>query len=84
MIKTIEKFGATWCGPCKMLDRNLAQLSDVEVIKHDADEESELFEKFGIRNVPTLYFKDEHGNVVEQTHGAISLPQIKEILAKYE
>ena len=27
MIKRIEKFGAAWCGPCKMLDRTLEQMN---------------------------------------------------------
>ena len=52
MIKKIEKFGASWCGPCKVLDRTLEQLTGVEIIKHDVDEEEELANVRGIRNVP--------------------------------
>ena len=37
MITRIEKFGAAWCGPCKMLDKTLEQLTEVDVVKYDKD-----------------------------------------------
>lgn len=39
MITRIEKFGASWCGPCKVLDRTLEQISRIEIVKHNVDEE---------------------------------------------
>ncbi len=54
MKKTI-RFTATWCGPCKMLAKNLESVkteTPIEVV--DIDENSELATKFGIRGVPTL------------------------------
>lgn len=42
MVTRIEKFGASWCGPCKVLDRTLEQISGIEIVKHDVDEEEEL------------------------------------------
>ena len=41
MVTRIEKFGASWCGPCKVLDRTLEQISGIEIVKHDVDEEEE-------------------------------------------
>lgn len=38
MVTRIEKFGASWCGPCKVLDRTLEQISgDVIIFVDDLD-----------------------------------------------
>ena len=57
-------FGASWCGPCKMLEPVLDQLStelpEVEILKIDIDDTSNsaLAASFGVRGIPTLiYFK---------------------------
>ena len=33
MITRIEKFGATWCGPCKILDKTLEKVTGVHIDK---------------------------------------------------
>lgn len=80
MIARIEKFGASWCGPCKGLDRTLEQLSGIEIIKHDVDEEEDLANDLGIRNVPVLIYYDEYDNEVQRTVGAVSLGTILSII----
>lgn len=69
----IYKFGATWCGPCKTLSRELEGLN-LPIVHYDVDtEEAEpLIEKFGIRNVPVLVFVDKEGNELKKLVGAIS------------
>ena len=80
MIKKIEKFGASWCGPCKVLDRTLEQLTGVEIIKHDVDEEEELANVRGIRNVPVLIYYNEQDEEIKRTVGAVSLGTIISII----
>lgn len=67
MIKVI-KFGAEWCGPCRMLEPTIISLkkkynvegSEVEIISADVDRDFEISERYGIRSVPTiLFFKDD-------------------------
>lgn len=62
---TIIDFYATWCNPCKMMDKILSDIEldmkDINFYKVDAEEEYELTEYFKIKNLPTLVIitKDE-------------------------
>ena len=60
---TLVDFYATWCGPCKMIAPVLEQLTSVDVIKVDVDEERELTMKFNISAVPTLILMKEKQEV---------------------
>lgn len=80
MVTRIEKFGASWCGPCKVLDRTLEQISGIEIVKHDVDEEEELTNSKGIRNVPVLIYYNDRDEEVKRTVGAVSLGTIMQIL----
>lgn len=80
MITRIEKFGASWCGPCKVLDRTLEQLTGIEIVKHDVDEEEELANARSIRNVPVLIYYNEQDEEVKRTVGAVSLGTIISII----
>lgn len=79
MITRIEKFGNNTCGPCKLLDKTLEQVTEVEVIKHDVDEEEELTASKGIRNIPTMIFYNDDKEVMRAT-GALPLNKILEII----
>ena len=83
MITKIEKYGSSWCGPCKVLDRTLTQVTEVDVIKYDVDEYEDLAEEKGIRNVPVLIFYDGDKEV-ERLIGAVSLSKINEIIDKWK
>ena len=83
MITKIEKFGAAWCGPCKMLDRTLEQVKDVEIVKYDVDEYEDLATEKSIRNIPVLIFYDGDKEV-DRLIGAVSLNKINEIIDKWK
>ena len=83
MITKIEKFGAAWCGPCKVLDRTLQQVTEVDVIKYDVDEHEDLAEEKGIRNIPVLIFYDGDKEV-DRLIGATPLNKINEIIDKWK
>lgn len=67
-------FGAEWCGPCRQMEPIIEGLAtDYEGValigKLDVDENTEVCEKYGIRNIPTiLLFKD--GELADKIVGA--------------
>lgn len=82
MITHIEKFGATWCSPCKALDKTLQQLTTVDVIKYDVDEYEDLAVEKKIRNIPVLIFYDGDTEV-DRLVGAVSLETINKVIEKW-
>ncbi len=58
-LPVMVDFTAIWCGPCKMLDPVVTQLSQewggkVKVVKLDVDDSSSLAVQYGVMGVPTL------------------------------
>jgi len=60
---SLVKFGATWCGPCKMMDRILVKIAEgyvsqpnVKFCLVDIDESPEIAKHYGISSVPTMIF----------------------------
>lgn len=77
-------FGAQWCGPCKAVSPIVDELSDkygseAVIGKVDIDENPDLCEKFGIRNIPTILFIRD-GEVVDKIVGAVAKEKISEKL----
>lgn len=66
----IVKFGATWCGPCRMLKPILEKVAEeIDVYDVDVDKNQEAVVKYGVRSVPTvLIVKDNQ--IVETILGA--------------
>jgi thioredoxin 1 len=53
----IIDFSAIWCGPCKVLNPILDEIStttNIKVFKIDVDENQQLAIEHGIRSVPTM------------------------------
>lgn len=74
--KLLVKFGAEWCGPCKVVDKILPELpKDISVITIDVEEEDDLASEMGIRNIPfILYFVD--GVEVGKSVGSVTKEEI--------
>ena len=58
-LPVLVDFTAVWCGPCKMIDPIVVQLSadwqgKAKVVKCDADKNPEIIMQYGIMGIPTL------------------------------
>ena len=79
--KVLVDFYADWCGPCKMLGKQLEkyqdEVSEVKVIKINVEEEQELSSVFGVRSIPSIFYM-ENGEVIDSAVGNQTLQQLKE------
>ena len=82
MITHIEKYGAEWCGPCRVVDATLDQITDIDIIRYDVDEYEDLAAEKKIRSIPVLIFYDGD-NEVDRLVGAVSLETINKVIEKW-
>lgn len=79
-------FWASWCGPCKLAEPVLEQLSEeykdkVVITKLNVDENPKMTEKFGIMSIPTtVLFKD--GKEVGRQIGFAGKKSFEELIKK--
>ena len=60
-LPLVVDFGATWCGPCRMVApivEELAKEYDGKLVvgKCDVEEADDVAMEFGIRNIPSILF----------------------------
>jgi thioredoxin len=81
----LAKFGAEWCPPCRMIEKELDQLESssggrVSVVKVNVDEQRDLAAHYGVRGIPhLLLFKD--GKQVAEATGFRNREQLEAWIA---
>ena len=74
-VPVIVDMWAEWCGPCKMIEPYLDEISDeygenVLIARVDVDSSPGIAVRYGARSIPMLLFIKE-GKVVDQVIGAV-------------
>jgi thioredoxin 1 len=68
-------FYAEWCGPCKMTEPIVEQLSeemkDVKFVKIDVDNDQDLASDYSVFSIPTFMIFKNKGKVAGQFVGAM-------------
>lgn len=81
MTKKLLVFKAPWCGPCKVLEPLVDEVSietGLYVEKINVDENQKLAMKYGIRTVPTLILVD--GDEQKKLHGLQTKSKLLEFI----
>ena len=79
-------FWAPWCGPCKMAEPALEELSDeykdkVIILRLNVDENQETAQKYGVMSIPTtILIKD--GSEVDRQIGFAGKQKFEEVIKK--
>ena len=77
-MKTIKRFTASWCAPCKGLAMVIDSIeTDIPIEVIDIDQNQEVAMKAGIRSVPTLIMYDGETEVKRNT-GVMTEAQLTE------
>ncbi|KAL6960708.1 Cytoplasmic thioredoxin isoenzyme 2 [Sarracenia purpurea var. burkii] len=69
----VVDFSASWCGPCKFMEPAIhamaANFTDVEFVKIDVDELSDVAQEFGVQAMPTFVLLKQ-GKEIDRIVGA--------------
>lgn len=67
-------FWAEWCNPCKLMNPIIDKIEqnypNIEVVRINVDEDSEMVDKYGIQTIPT-YILEKDGEIINSVKGAM-------------
>ncbi len=86
-VPTLVDFSAAWCGPCKMMEPILQNLSkkvgnSARILKVDIDKNPAVANLYQIQSVPTLLLFVK-GEIKWRQSGVVNEQHLAEIISKF-
>lgn len=78
MIKVL-KFGAPWCGPCKMMSQLFKDVEEITNI--DVDNDTVSAKLYGVKRIPTFVFLKDDKEVFRRS-GIMTMQEYQKILTE--
>ncbi len=75
----VLKFTATWCGPCKVLSKELEKIG-ATVVEIDIEKEPQFAVANNVMALPTLIMFDDKGIEIKRKVGMMAGKQLEEWL----
>jgi len=83
----VLKFGAIWCKECLVMKPMWAEIEaatpELQTEYYDADENSEVLEKYGVEDIPVFIFLDKEGKEIMRLKGAQNKDFLMEKVREY-
>ena len=84
---SVVAFSAHWCPPCKTMDPIYedasARFSDLKFLKANQEDAPRLFERYGVRSIPT-YVVLKDGREVHRQVGALPASRFDAMLGQFQ
>ena len=68
--RILVDFYADWCGPCRMMGKELENIKDIDILKVNVDKYPLIAQRYGVMSIPTLILF-EKGNVIKSHVGLL-------------
>ena len=83
-MRKLLYFHASWCGPCKMVDREFlskveAEVNPEQIVRIDAQNEAVTADKYGVDKLPTTIILDGD-RVVFKKWGGFDVKEVIKLL----
>lgn len=78
-------FYADWCGPCKMMEpviEDISEESEADVAKIDVDKNQDIASEFGVQGIPTFALV-VNGEIEESFTGAKPQEFIEDLISEH-
>ena len=79
-VKKILKIGASWCGPCRQLKKELEDFNLVSIDEIDADENEQLCSDYNVKSIPLLILLGEDGKEIARHVGFITKKELIDLI----